>query len=103
MNDIEIARKFMNKAGDAQKRNIPFMLGFSDYKRLLRTKRCYYTGVEMTFEEGQPNSFSIDRVDASKGYIPGNVVACTVKFNQKKKDLTMDDLRMIFKKIKRRL
>jgi len=103
MNDIDIARKYTNKAQDAYKRNIPFLLSFVEYKRLLKTKKCYYTGVEMVFEEGNPNCFSIDRVDASKGYIPGNVVACTVKFNQKKKDLTMDDLRMIFKKLKRKL
>ena len=103
MNDIEIAVKYTAKARSSADRNIPFMLSFNEYKRLLTTKRCYYSGVELTFEQSQENSFTIDRMDASIGYVPGNVVACSLKMNQKKKDLTMDDFRMIFRKLKRRL
>lgn len=103
MNDIDIAKKFVNKAQSSASRNIPFVLSFTDYKRLIHTRNCFYTGVELTFDENKDNSFTLDRIDASKGYVPGNVVACSNKFNQKKKDLTMDDMRQLFKKIKKRL
>ncbi len=103
MDDIQIAAKFVAKAKSSSDRNIPFMLSFSEYKRLLKTKKCYYTGVELTFEKNQPNSFTIDRIDADRGYVPGNCVACSNIINQKKKDLSLSDMRCIFRKIKRRL
>lgn len=103
MNDIEIAVKYAAKARSSADRNIPFMLSFYDYKRLLNTRKCYYSGVELTFEASKDNSFTIDRIDASIGYVPGNVVACSLKMNQKKKDFTLDELRMVFKKLKKRL
>lgn len=103
MDDIQIAAKFVAKAKSSSDRNIPFMLSFSEYKRLLKTKKCYYTGVELTFGKNQPNSFTIDRIDADRGYVPGNCVACSNIINQKKKDLSLSDMRCIFRKIKRRL
>ena len=103
MDDIQIAAKFVAKAKSSSDRNIPFMLSFSEYKRLLKTKKCYYTGVELTFEKNQPNSFTIDRIDADRGYVPGNCVACSYIMNQKKKDLTMNDLRLMFRRLKKRL
>jgi len=32
--------------------------------------KCAFTGVELTFD---PSTASLDRVDSSKGYVPGNV------------------------------
>lgn len=103
MNDIDIALKYTAKARSSADRNIPFMISFNEYKRLLNTKKCFYSGVELTFEQQKDNSFTIDRIDASFGYIPGNVVACSLKMNQKKRDLTMDDMRMMFRKLKKRM
>ena len=57
MNDIQIAAKFVAKAKSSSDRNIPFMLSFSEYKRLLKTKKCYYTGVELTFEKKSTKFF----------------------------------------------
>ena len=103
MNDIDIASKYIAKARSSADRNIPFMITFNEYKRLLRTKKCFYSGVELTFEQNKDNSFTIDRISAEIGYVPGNVVACSLKMNQKKRDLTLEDLRMLFKKLKRRI
>ena len=103
MNDIDIAKKFVAKAQSSAQRNIPFMLNFTEYKRLIHTRTCYYSGVELTFEPNLDNTFTLDRIDADYGYISTNVVACSNKMNQKKKDLTMEELRMIFKKLKKRL
>lgn len=37
------------------------------------TGRCMVTGMSMTYEIGNLRSISIDRIDAGKGYIPGNI------------------------------
>ena len=103
MNDIDIAKKYVAKAQSSAQRNTPFMLTFIEYKRLMHTRNCYYSGVELTFEQCKDNTFTLDRIDADYGYVNGNVVACSNKMNQKKKDLTMEELRMIFKKLKKRL
>lgn len=103
MTDYELALKFIAKAKSSSDRNIPFTLSFFEYKRLLKAKRCYYTGVELTFEKNQPNTFTIDRIDASKGYVKGNCVACSNAINQKKRDLTLLDMKQIFRKIKKKL
>lgn len=102
MNDIDIAKRFIRKADSSRDRNIPFVLSFTEYKRLLNTRKCYYTGVELVFKEGDPNNFTLDRIDSSKGYMPGNVVACCLSINQKKKDLTLAEMKMMFNKLKRR-
>lgn len=41
---------------------------------------------------GQPQSPSIDRLDATKGYIPGNVWVISRKANIIKTDATLDEL-----------
>lgn len=86
MNDIEIARKYTNKAHNASQKGHEFDLTFAQFKRVINAKRCYYTGVELTsgaaIKENIPTNITIDRVDNSKGYIPGNVVACCFAYNQ---------------------
>ena len=82
LTDIEIAKKMINIHQSAMDRKIEFNLSFEYVKRMLGFKTCYYTGV--TFTEDGPHSRSFDRIDSDKGYIEGNVVACTVDINSKK-------------------
>ena len=35
------------------------------------------------------------------GYLEGNVVSCTVEINRKKTDITLDEIEMIYKAIKK--
>lgn len=56
---------------------------------MLRAKKCHYSGIELTpgarpGEQQKFTDFSIDRIDSSKGYIPGNVVACCRAVNEMK-------------------
>jgi hypothetical protein len=44
---------------------------------------------------------SIDRIDNKIGYVDGNVVACTVEINRKKTDITIEEIEMIYKAIKK--
>jgi len=77
--DIEVARKMINLQQSATSRNLEYNLTFETTKRLMSYTRCYYTNVEFN---DTTNIFSIDRVDPKKGYIEGNVVACTVEIKK---------------------
>ena len=81
----------------AMDRKIEFNLSFEYVKRMLGFKTCYYTGV--TFTDDGPNARSFDRIDSDKGYIEGNVVACTIDINGKKSNLTIDEIACLYNKL----
>jgi hypothetical protein len=97
--DLVVAKKLIHLAQSAKDRNLEFNLSFKTVKRLMSVKKCYYTSVE--FEEQGANCRTIDRIDASLGYIEGNVVACTNEFNGKKCNLTVKEIELLYKKVKR--
>ena len=88
--DIEfekyVAEKYINKLNNARKRGIEFDISIMSIRNILSAKRCYYTGVELTRPiygmDLRPTDITIDRVDANKGYVRGNVVACCYEANQ---------------------
>lgn len=88
--DVIISRKYLNLHQSAKKRGKDFNLTFSDVKKLLSRKTCYYTGMKLSREEGN-NQLTIDRIDGTKGYVKGNVVACSHWANQIKNSLYEDD------------
>ena len=88
--DLEVARKMIKIHQSAQDRKLEFDLSFESVKKLLQYQTCYYTGKK--FEEEGLMSRSFDRIDSSKGYVEGNVVACTVDINGKKCNLSLDEI-----------
>lgn len=97
ISDVEVAKKLVNIHSSAQSRNLEFNLTFECVKKLLEYTTCYYTNVQFT-EDG-PNARSFDRVDNEKGYVVGNVVACTVDINGKKNNLSIDEIVCLYKKL----
>ena len=95
--DIEVAKKMLKINQSASDRGLEYNLSFSTVKRLMSYKRCYYTNKE--FKEDGPLSRSFDRVDSSKGYIEGNVVACTVDINGKKSNLSNEEIIILYEKL----
>lgn len=95
--DIEIAKKMINLQQSASSRNIEYDLSFETVKYLMTRTNCYYTGVK--FEDDGKLAFSVDRVDSKKGYIEGNVVACTVDVNSKKSNLTLEEIKSLSIKV----
>ena len=91
--DIEVAKKMINLQQSASSRNIEYDLSFETVKYLMTRTHCYYTGVK--FEDDGKLAFSVDRVDSKKGYIEGNVVACTVDINSKKSNLTIEEIKSL--------
>lgn len=72
----------------AKYRKLLFSLSISDLEKIPQV--CHYTGVELTLEDGQPNTISLDRIDSSKGYTPDNVVFCCGFVNIMKTDLSLE-------------
>ena len=99
ISDIEVAKKMINLQQSAISRNIEFDLSFETVKSLLLRTHCFYTGIK--FEDDGKFSFSVDRVDSKKGYIEGNVVACSIDINSKKSNLTIDEINLIYQKIQK--
>jgi hypothetical protein len=89
--DAQVARKYAAKYADANARNIQFDLSFSDMKRLLKQKTCFYTGVELSEDVGG-NKFTLDRIDSAKGYVKGNVWIVSHRANRIKGDATSGEL-----------
>lgn len=85
--DKKYAQLYLRKVQGAEDKGLDWKLSFAQFKKLRQTKRCYYTGIELTHANGKGQEFTdltLDRVDASKGYEPGNVVACCFEANQLK-------------------
>lgn len=86
--DIAVMKVMHNKINSCRTRKIEWKLTFTSVKNLMKARYCYYTGIEMTIpsKEGAilPTDFSIDRVDSSKPYEKGNVVAACHAANQLK-------------------
>lgn len=85
-NDVDIAKAYVSKANSSIGRGIIFTLSYVGFKNLCKAKKCYFTGLPLT-----PETFTIDRVDANKGYESGNVVACHTSFNALKSILENPD------------
>ena len=97
--DIIVAKKFMSLHSSATSRGIQFELSLNKVRQLLSAKRCYYTNKPFDDE----NKRSIDRVDNNIGYIDSNVVACELDFNQRKGDLTVEDITLMYEGVKKKI
>lgn len=97
ISDLEVARKLVNIHSSAQSRNLEFNLSFECVKKLLEYNTCYYTNHQFT-EDG-PHQRTFDRIDNEKGYVVGNVVACTSDINGKKNNLTIEEIICLYKKL----
>lgn len=86
--DLYVMKKMQNKMADARRRGIEFNMTFQAMKNICRAKRCYYTGLPLTKprpnEPLRPTDMTIERIDASKPYEKGNVVAVCYAANQLK-------------------
>jgi hypothetical protein len=77
--DYHLARKYASKITNTLSRHLDFSLSFNEYKRLLKTKKCYYTGVK--FSEVKGMEFSLDRIDSNVGYTKENTVPALKAIN----------------------
>lgn len=109
IDEDSIKRKLYSLERSAIKRGLDFNLEYNDLLKLYSTKRCYYTGVRFD-EKIKDKQLTLDRIDRLKGYVKGNVVACTDKANQMKMHLfecqsalTYQQIRSLINKVEKRL
>tara|TARA_R100001530_G_scaffold75118_1_gene52812 strand:- start:27 stop:542 length:516 start_codon:yes stop_codon:yes gene_type:complete len=66
---------------------------------------CGYTGLPMTKIRGTgkgkptPSNMSADRIDSSRGYTKDNMIFCRWDFNNRKGDMTIEDMKNVLKVI----
>jgi hypothetical protein len=53
---------------------------------------CPVTHERFTFSDGLLSDWSIDRIDNNRGYEPGNIVVVSVKVNQAKSNLNLNEM-----------
>lgn len=83
--DTYLALKYISKQQNAIQRGLEFTLTLSDMKRLIKTKRCHFSGVSLELEGDL--KLTLDRIDSNKGYTASNTVACTKVVNDIKNEL----------------
>lgn len=83
--EVRVAQRYSELYLNAVRRGKEFNLTFTDVKRLMSRKTCAYTGERFSNEGGTRMTF--ERVDGTKGYVKGNVIAVTFEANQLKNAL----------------
>ena len=83
--DTYVAAKYLSKKHNAISRGIDFCLTLSDMSRLLKTKKCHYSGITLKLEGD--HKLTLDRKDDSIGYTKENTFACSYTVNQIKNKL----------------
>lgn len=73
----EVIKKYHLLKKGAVSRQKEFKLSLTDVKNLLNRKTCYYTGCKFSDIADSNTCKTIDRINPNKGYVRGNVVACT--------------------------
>jgi len=101
--DIDIAKRLMRTEQSANKRGIEFDLSFARLKKVLNAKTCFFTGNQLTYDDPEDDNYlTLDRIDASRGYVDDNVVACGRAFNLRKGDLTVEDMKILLKAFRKK-
>lgn len=83
---VGIAGRIHDWRGGAKKRNIEWGLTNEYIKSIPLI--CYYSGIPLTYDYKKANTASLDRRDNTKGYVPDNVVMCSVLINRMKQTLS---------------
>ena len=75
-------------------------LSVEDYKKLI-VSNCPLLGIELSYKNytgNAPNNYAtLDKIDPTKGYIPGNVQILSYRANTLKNSATLEELKTIVK------
>ena len=95
-----ICKRMARIINSGESRGIEVNLTFAELKKVLKTKKCFFTGVELDYIENTPNQLTVDRLDNDLGYVNGNIVACSKEFNEIKGNLTLSQIEILYTKLK---
>lgn len=87
--------RWLSARDRSKRQNIDFSISIDDIKDLWAKQNgiCALSGINMTYElqNGRtPTNVSIDKIDRTKGYVPGNIQLVCMACNQIKSDLSED-------------
>ncbi len=90
------ASRWQRIVADAERRKIPISISIGDAWNVLREQngRCAITGSVIALPsrtKGEKATASLDRIDSSKGYEPGNIWWVHKRINWMKSDMSMDE------------
>jgi hypothetical protein len=80
MTTLRVRAKQMGRECSVTVEQLEEILHSQDYK-------CFYTGMPITLELGH-QTLSVDRIDPTKGYVPGNIAMTAWIINNMKRDLS---------------
>jgi|DEB0MinimDraft_6_1074348.scaffolds.fasta_scaffold47078_2 hypothetical protein len=86
----------------ARDKGIEFSITHEDVEKLTH---CPVFGTELNYEP-QPSAFShnaasLDRIDNSKGYVPGNVTIMSLRANTLKRDASVEEIEKLLEWMRR--
>lgn len=82
----------------AKQKNLEFNIDLSD---IILPEKCPLLGIKMSINSENKNySYSLDRIDSSKGYIKGNVWVISNRANILKNNSTIEELEMLVTNLK---
>ena len=83
----------------ALKRDLEFNIGVEDFDL---PEKCPLLNISLTcnLDKAKDNSYSLDRIDNSKGYIKGNVWIISNKANRLKGDASLEELEFLTKNLR---
>ncbi len=96
VSDLEVAKKLIAIKASADSRGIPFDMSLRRVKQLLNTKICYISGEKLNRIQNDPNQLTFDRLDNNQGYTDDNVVACSLRVNRLKANLSIQEITMLY-------
>jgi hypothetical protein len=79
----------------AEAKSLPFTITLED---IVVPTHCPVLGLLLKRKIGRgpgPQSPSLDQIDRTKGYIPGNIAVISLKANRIKNDATLDELKQV--------
>ena len=85
----------LNAKHRAKKKGIPFEISLSDIQI---PNQCPITLMPLVLGEGKIklNSPTLDRIDITKGYVPGNVAVISNRANYNKGDFSIEEIERLY-------
>lgn len=104
--DSWFKQKLFTLKYNAKRSNREFTITEDDLRNAY-TDYCPIFGIKLRYIEDGKSKFktnvSVDRIDSTKGYIPGNIWIISLKANICKSDLTIKELRNLYEQTLKKL
>ena len=97
MKPLDVKIIYNRLKNSASKRNIPFNLTVTELMNLSYPLTCPILGIPLYYNRGtaEDNSYSIDRIDSTKGYTIENVVVISNRANKLKNNATIQEIQLL--------